>query len=123
MRSTRFVAVVFYLLLISDQIAKAEELSRANGFVVADDLEFELLLEEPEVRQPVHLSFDERGRLWVVQYLQYPAPAGLTALSHDNYWRAQYDKVPPPPPNHRRGKGITSTPSTESQSQNFSGTV
>src|SRR6185295_14802198 len=46
---------------------------------------------------------DERGRLWVVQYLQYPQPAGLTMLSHDGVWRAHYDKVPAPPPNHVRG--------------------
>ena len=49
------------------------------------------------------LSFDERGRLWVVQYLQYPYPAGLKMLSHDGVWRAVYDKVPPPPPHHFRG--------------------
>ena len=48
--------------------------------------------------------FDERGRLWVVQYLQYPFPAGLKMVSHDGVWRAVYDKVPPPPPHHFRGK-------------------
>ncbi len=32
---------------------------------------------EPEVRQPVTMTFDDRGRLWVIQYLQYPNPAGL----------------------------------------------
>jgi putative heme-binding domain-containing protein len=44
------------------------------------------------------MNFDERGRLWVVEYLQYPNPAGLKMLSHDSVWRAVYDKVPPPPP-------------------------
>jgi putative heme-binding domain-containing protein len=72
-------------------------------FTVPDDLRVELLLNEPDVRQPVHISFDERGRLWVVQYLQYPSPAGLTLLSRDSVWRVQYDKVPPPPPNHFPG--------------------
>ena len=47
------------------------------SFKVPDDLELELVLAEPIVRQPVSISFDERGRLWVVQYLQYPYPAGL----------------------------------------------
>ena len=37
------------------------------------DLKVELVLAEPIVRQPVFINFDERGRLWVVQYLQYPA--------------------------------------------------
>lgn len=72
-------------------------------FRVAEDLVLDQLLAEPIVKQPVFLNFDERGRMWVVQYLQYPHPAGLTMLSRDNFWRAQYDKVPPPPPNHFRG--------------------
>ena len=40
----------------------------------------------------------------MVQYLQYPFPAGLKMVSHDGVWRAVYDKVPPPPPHHFRGK-------------------
>jgi putative membrane-bound dehydrogenase-like protein len=71
---------------------------------VPANLRIELVLAEPEVRQPVSLSFDERGRLWVVQYLQYPFPAGLKMVSRDGVWRAVYDKVPPPPPHHFRGK-------------------
>jgi putative heme-binding domain-containing protein len=73
------------------------------SFKIADDLEIEQVLAEPIVRQPVSLSFDERGRLWVVQYIQYPDPAGLKMLSRDNVWRAVYDKVPPPPPHQFRG--------------------
>jgi putative heme-binding domain-containing protein len=73
-------------------------------FQVAPELEWDQVLAEPVVRQPVSVSFDERGRLWVVQYLQYPHPAGLKMLSRDKYWRAVYDKVPPPPPHHFRGK-------------------
>ena len=73
-------------------------------FEVFDDLKIDQLLVEPIVKQPVFLNFDERGRMWVVQYLQYPHPAGLKMTSRDNYWRAVYDKVPPPPPNHIRGR-------------------
>ncbi|MBI3414908.1 MAG: ThuA domain-containing protein [Verrucomicrobia bacterium] len=73
-------------------------------FKVADDLEIEQVLAEPIVAQPVFLNFDERGRMWVVQYRQYPHPAGLKMMSHDNVWRAVYDKVPPPPPHHFRGE-------------------
>ena len=58
----------------------------------------DLLLAEPVVQQPLHLSFDDRGRLWVVQYIQYPDPAGLREVSRDKVWRVVYDKVPPPPP-------------------------
>ena len=75
----------------------------AKSFTVAPDLRFDQVLAEPVVRQPVALSFDERGRLWVVQYLQYPNPAGLKVVSRDMFWRVVYDKVPAPPPNHVRG--------------------
>lgn len=68
----------------------------------------ELLLHEPLVAQPVHVSFDERGRMWVSQYRQYPYPAGLKMISRDKYYRAHYDKVPPPPPNHDRGRDVVS---------------
>jgi putative membrane-bound dehydrogenase-like protein len=74
------------------------------SFQVPGDLQLDLVLSEPIVRQPVSISFDERGRLWVVQYLQYPFPSGLKMVSHDGVWRAVYDKVPPPPPHHFRGK-------------------
>ena len=75
-----------------------------SRFRVADDLEWEQLLTEPQIAQPVFLNFDERGRMWVVEYRQYPSPAGLTRISHDSVWRSVYDKVPPPPPKHFPGK-------------------
>lgn len=65
---------------------------------VPDDLSVDLVLSEPIIKQPLHLSFDSRGRLWVVQYIQYPDPAGLKRVSRDKVWRVAYDKVPPPPP-------------------------
>ena len=63
----------------------------------------ELVASEPDVRQPIDLRFDERGRLWVVQYIQYPFPAGLTVTAYDQYIRAEFDRLPPPPPRHTRG--------------------
>jgi mono/diheme cytochrome c family protein len=63
----------------------------------------ELVASEPAVRQPIDLRFDERGRLWVVQYIQYPFPAGLTVTAYDQYIRAEFDRLPPPPPHHTRG--------------------
>lgn len=76
------------------------------AFRVADDLKIELVASEPEVRQPVFLNFDERGRMWVVQYIQYPFPAGLKVVRYDEHLRAIFDKVPPPPPNHDRGRDM-----------------
>jgi len=79
----------------------AESLKQFN---VAPGLRWDLAATEPMVRQPLNLHFDERGRMWVVQYLQYPFPAGLKITKYDQYLRAVYDKVPPPPPNHIKGK-------------------
>ena len=64
----------------------------------ADDLAIDSVLSEPEVRQPLHMNFDERGRMWVTQYIQYPEPAGLEIVSWDQHMRAVFDAVPPPPP-------------------------
>jgi putative heme-binding domain-containing protein len=86
--------------VLSDPLPPREAVKRLTvppGFAV------DLVLAEPNVRQPVYASFDERGRLWVVQYLQYPFPAGLRVVEYDQYIRAKFDKVPPPPPRHFRG--------------------
>src|SRR5207249_366509 len=99
-----FAIVASILLLLSDRTAQAWQanqpalprntaarttpLSPAEAlrqFVVPDDLRIDQVLAEPAVAQPVSITFDERGRMWVMQYLQYPAPAGLTAVSHDKF--------------------------------------
>ena len=58
---------------------------------------------EPMIRQPVSLCFDARGRLWVLQYLQYPQYAGLKPVRQDQYLRTIWDKVPEPPPRGPKG--------------------
>ncbi len=75
----------------------------AQAFTTPDNVTISAALAEPEVRQPVCINFDERGRMWVVQYLQYPFPAGLKIVKYDEHLRAVFDKVPPAPPNHDRG--------------------
>ncbi len=88
------------------QEAKAPALSPTEAqrrFKVADDLEWEQVLAEPQIAQPVFLNFDERGRMWVVEYRQYPWPAGLKMVSRDSVWRAVYDRIPPAPPHHFKG--------------------
>ncbi|HEY0966975.1 MAG TPA: PVC-type heme-binding CxxCH protein [Opitutaceae bacterium] len=69
-----------------------------NQLRTPTDVAVDLVLQEPTVAQPVFLNFDERGRMWVVQYLQYPEPAGLTAVARDSVWRIVYDKKKPAPP-------------------------
>lgn len=79
----------------------AEESLKA--FSVADGLAMRLVASEPEVVQPLAMHFDARGRLWVVQYAQYPFPAGLKILKYDQYLRAVFDRVPEPPPSGVKG--------------------
>jgi hypothetical protein len=75
----------------------------AGKMTVADGFAVKLVAAEPVVRQPVAIEFDERGRLWVVQYLQYPNPAGLKRVQVDRYSRTVYDRVPEPPPKGPKG--------------------
>ena len=75
-----------------------------KNFKMAEGLAMQVVAHEPAVAQPLNMYFDERGRMWVTQYLQYPFPAGIKILEYDKYLRAVFDKVPPPPPNHFRGK-------------------
>ena len=74
------------------------------AFDVAEGLAVDLVLAEPEIAQPLHLSFDGRGRLWVVEYRQYPEPAGLEMVSRDKFLRSVYDRVPEPPPHGVPGR-------------------
>src|SRR5436305_1606520 len=74
---------------------------------VPDGLQVKLIAAEPMIRQPVTMSFDARGRLWVIQYLQYPNPAGLKPVQVDQYLRTKYDRVPEPPPKGPRGADRT----------------
>lgn len=67
-------------------------------FKVADGLEIGLVVAEPQVAQPLSICFDDRGRMWVLQYRQYPNPNGLKPIKMDNWLRTKYDRVPEPPP-------------------------
>jgi len=80
----------------------------AAKMTAKDGLKTTLVLNDPQIAQPFHFSFDEHGRLWVTQTRQYPYPAGLKMLSRDKYYRAVYDKQPVAPPNHVRGADIVS---------------
>ncbi len=71
---------------------------------VLEGFKVKLVASEPEIRQPILVKFDPRGRLWVIQYLQYPNPAGLKRVKVDRYSRTTYDRIPEPPPNGPRGE-------------------
>ena len=88
---------------LGDKAPKPTPAASLAACKVGDGLALDIVVSEPLVRQPLNMHFDERGRLWVVQYLQYPFPAGLKILRYDEYLRAVFDKVPPPPPDHFKG--------------------
>ena len=112
-RFRQLFAIVFFLpgFLSAQNDEKGQEAPKAippakavTQFKIPSDLRYDLVLSEPEIAQPVFCNFDERGRLWVVEYRQYPEPAGIKVISKDRYYRNVYDKVPAAPPNHVPGK-------------------
>ena len=82
-------------------LSPAEAVGR---FHVDDGLAIRLVAAEPDVTQPLSISFDDRGRMWVLQYRQYPNPEGLTAIEMDHWLRTKYDKLPDPPPAGPKGQ-------------------
>ena len=75
-----------------------------KNFQVPDDLEIQLVLSEPDIAQPLFMTWDERGRMWVMEYRQYPDIAGVKMVSRDVFLRSVYDKVPEPPPHGAKGR-------------------
>lgn len=74
-----------------------QRMKPAPGFTV------QLVACEPMIRQPVSMSFDDKGRLWVLQYLQFPYPVGLKPVQIDKYLRIKWDRVLDPPPKGPKG--------------------
>src|SRR5204863_5297475 len=74
-----------------------------KSFTMRDGYVIDLMASEPDVVQPLYMSWDSRGRLWVMEYIQYQFPAGLKIVSYDQHLRAQFDKVPEPPPKGVKG--------------------
>ena len=93
-------------LLSCASFAAADGLSpeeAAKRFKLPDGFSVQTVAAEPMIRQPVSMSFDARGRLWVLQYLQYPNYAGLKPVKQDQYLRTVWDKVPEAPPKGPKG--------------------
>src|SRR2546423_1899468 len=99
-RLIKGILVCVFVMMVLARPSLAAGLSpddALKAFKPRPGFEVTLCASEPLIKQPVNIMFDQRGRMWVVQYLQYPHPAGIKPLSVDQYLRTQYDKVPPPP--------------------------
>jgi putative heme-binding domain-containing protein len=93
MRSLAVAAVLFALALVggtssgqkkgpayppSPHIAPTDPRPPAEerkGFHLPPGFEVQLVAAEPDVRKPINLAFDARGRLWVTQSVEYPFAA------------------------------------------------
>lgn len=99
-RLLSFCALLIPTLLHAQGFSPEEAVKRMK---VPDGFTVKCVAHEPMIRQPISVSFDERGRMWVLQYLQYPNPAGLKPLKQDQYLRTIWDRVPEPPPKGPKG--------------------
>ena len=88
---------------LADSTPPTNALDAVSQFELRDGLAVDLLASEPDVEQPLYMSWDSRGRLWVIEYRQYQFPAGLQVVSYDSHLRAQFDKKPLPPPHGDKG--------------------
>src|SRR5262245_30383519 len=59
-------------------VASTEALSpedEKKAFRLPPGFEAELVAAEPDIAKPMNIAFDDRGRLWVTDTLEYPFPA------------------------------------------------
>ena len=89
--------------VMRDDTPPTPPLEAVKKFQTRPDVVIDLMAGEPDVAQPLYASWDSKGRMWVMQYLQYQFPAGLKIVSYDQHLRAKFDKVPEPPPRGAKG--------------------
>ncbi|MFM7976837.1 MAG: hypothetical protein ACKO8U_17350, partial [Pirellula sp.] len=94
------VLVMLTGITCAQGLSPEESLKRMQ---VPKGLRADLVACEPLISQPVAIDWDDRGRLWVMQYLQYPNPEGLERRQVDRYSRTIYDAIPKAPPHGPRG--------------------
>src|SRR5689334_10975478 len=44
-------------------------------FRLPEGFEIQLVASEPDIAKPMNMAFDDRGRLWVTDTIEYPFPA------------------------------------------------
>lgn len=102
----RYYYVLTLVVILCGSVALSQGFSpeeAARRMTVASGLKVTLFAGEPTVQQSTFVKCDDRGRLWTIQFLQYPNPAGLKRVQVDRWSRTVYDRVPEPPPRGPRG--------------------
>ena len=64
----------------TDPLPPSEQIKQ---FRLPPGFEIQLVAAEPDIRKPINLNFDARGRLWVTQSVEYPFPAKDPAKARD----------------------------------------
>lgn len=53
-------------------------------FRLPEGFEIQLVASEPDIQKPMNMAFDDRGRLWVTDSVEYPFPAPLDKPGRDS---------------------------------------
>src|SRR5438309_1161708 len=56
----------------TNKLSAAEEKAKLH---LPPGFELQLVASEPDIHKPLNMNFDERGRLWVTDTVEYPYPA------------------------------------------------
>src|SRR5262245_36073115 len=64
----------------SDPLLPEEQLKK---FRLPPGFEIQLVAAEPDLRKPMNMAFDARGRLWFTESREYPFPAKAGATPRD----------------------------------------
>jgi putative heme-binding domain-containing protein len=85
-------AFVLCALPISAQPAEPPNVATTNKLTPAEEhakihlppgFELQLVASEPDIHKPLNMNFDERGRLWITDSLEYPFPAPADRQARD----------------------------------------
>ena len=68
------------LIVSADPRSAADE---AKTFHLPTGFEVQLVASEPDIHKPINISFDDKGRLWVTDTVEYPFPVKEGAPSRD----------------------------------------
>src|SRR5882757_3141701 len=52
-----------------------EPADEAAAFHLPPGFEAQLVAAEPQIHKPINIAFDDKGRLWVTDTIEYPFPA------------------------------------------------
>lgn len=69
-------------VLVAPTEARTPEEER-KGFHLPAGFEIQLVASEPDIHKPMNLAFDDRGRLWVTESVEYPYPAPADKKGRD----------------------------------------